>query len=237
MQALPAFDSTTFTPLRVLVDLQGVERGEDVVLDSGNTDTANTPTTRFREGNVVVLRTSTGRYVEADDTNGDVNTAASVTSLITNPGAGGWDGTLTITGHWGSLSVTLSADNTDAAVATAIIAAAAAVNPESSAPITSADEVADSVVSVTNADVGAGTWLKVTHTTVTTAFGADGADAAGVEADYRITSKFADLVDADATAVHAPVSTLMKGHFDESNLINLTAQAKAAFLRRGSRFS
>lgn len=234
MAALPAFDSTTFTPLRVLVDLQGVERGEDVTLDSGNTDTANTPTTRFREGNVVVLRTSTGRYVEANDANGDVNTAASINTLISNPGSGGWDGTLTITGHWGSLTVTLSAANTDAAVAAAIIAAAAAVNPESSAPITSAD--ATGTVSVTNADVGAGTWLKAVHTTVATMFGSD-ADAAGADADYRITSKFADLVNVDNTAVHAPAPTLMKGHFDESELINLTAQAKASFLRRGARFS
>ena len=207
---------------------------EDVLMASGQVSSL-TPTTRHPPGTVLAYYTAGAEYVLATDSNADTGDAASVRSLITNPGAGGWDGNLLISGHWGSLTVALSADDTDAAVAAAIIAAAAAVNPEGP-QITAADEVADSVVSITNKDVGADTWLKVTHATVATAFGANGATDAGTDPEIRVTTHYAELADIDGTAKDDMVPCLYAGYFDESNLVALTAQAKAVLTRRGSRF-
>lgn len=232
---IPSYGSTTLSDRKILFTMIGAEQGPDVVLDSGNTDANNTPATRFRAGNVVVLRTSTGRYVEANDTNGDRNAAASINTLITNPGSGGWDGNLVISGHWGTITVALSGDNTDAAVATAINAAVAAQNPESQARITAAD--ATGSVSITNWDVGSGTHLDAYHATVSTMFGAqDVTTAYGTDADYLVTGSPADLVDEAGTAQHAVAPTYRSGHFVLANLINLTGEAKAVLERRGSRF-
>ena len=38
------------------------------------------------------------------------------------------------------------------------------------------------------------------------------------------------------TAINAPVGVLLRGFFDESNLINLTAEARVTLARRGSLF-
>jgi len=229
------FSSYDFDDVAYLIDGQGApQRGNDVLMASGQTS-ALTATHRHPPGTVLVKKTSSGKYYLADDsTNADSSAAASVNTAITNPGSGGWDGTLNITGHWGSLAVTLSADDTDAAVAAKIIAAAAAANPESQAPVTAAD--ATGTVSITNTDVGAGTWLKAEHATVATMMGTGGADANGTDPDVRVTTAFAELKNLSAVAQDWMVPTLTKGNFRTSALSNLTAEAQAVLTRRGSTF-
>lgn len=216
---------------------------DEAVIQSDQVDAGNTAfrTTCLRPGVVLAKRASTGEFVLASDTNADHQAAASVATLITNPGAGGWDGNLIILGHWGTITVALSGDNTDAAVAAAIIAAAAALNPESQAPITAADTTGE--VTITNIDKGAGTWLKAYHATVSGVFntgagvvnGAQG--AIGTDPEIVVTEDYVDMLNGAGTAVDAASGPVTRaGHYDAANLLGLTAEAAAVLLKNGSRF-
>ncbi len=231
---IPHFSSTTIAGRRVLVDSLINPQTDSIVLDSTISDGSATPTHRIRPGNVVTYDTDGKNFLEATDSSADVATAAAVATLITNPGSGGWDGNVVISGHWGSITVALSGANTDAAVAAAIIAAVAAQNPETQARITAADTTGE--VTITNFDVGDGTWLKAVHSTVAAMFGASGQEDAGTDPDVRVTLDYVDLKDEEGTAIDGAVLAARSGHFDASNLINLTAQARAILKRRGAKF-
>lgn len=212
---------------------------EEVVIQSDQVDSGNSAfrTTFLRPGCVLAKRTSTGEFVLASDTNADHQAAASVNTLVTNPGAGGWDGVITIKGDFlpSGFTVTLSGDNTNAAVAAAIIAAAAALNPESQAPVTASD--ATTSVLIKRTDGGAGTWLKVTHATVTTIFGANGQSSYGTDPEIVVTEDYVDMLNGAGTAVDAASGPVTRaGHYDAANLIGLTAEAAAVLLKNGSRF-
>lgn len=236
--ALPGLVSFPRPSRRVTVSNYPHEPAEEVVIQSDQVDSGNSAfrTTFLRPGCVLVKRTSSGEYVLASDANADEQAAAAVATLVTNPGSGGWDGTLTIKGHWGSLSVSLSADNTDAAVATAINSAAAALNPESRAPIVAADTTGE--VTITNADKGAGTWLHCVHGTVTTMFGSTGAGSIGTDPEVRVTLGYVDMLNGAGTAVAASSGPVLRaGNFDAANLIQPTAEAVACLLKQGSRLT
>lgn len=226
------FNSHEYEDVSFLKDGQGAPvAGPTVLMASGQTS-AISPNTVHPPGTVLVKKTGDGKfYLGTDTTNGDAPAAASINTLITNPGAGGWDGDLVIKGHWGTLTVALSGDNTDAAVAAAIIAAAAAVNPEYS-PITAAD--ATGSVSITNKDTGKGTYLHAVHATVTTMLGASGADARGTDPEVVVTKDFADLLDRQGTAQDAQVPTYSKGRFLLAGLSGYTAETLAVLERGGS---
>ncbi len=214
------------------------QEAEEVTILAAQVDSGNSAfrTSFMRPGMVLVEHTDgSGKYVVGSDSNAKHQTQAAVATLITNPGSGGWDGTVTIQGHWGSFTVALSGSNTDAAVAAAIIAAAAALNPESQAPITAADTSGE--VTITNHDKGAGTWLKASHGTVPTMFGAAGAVSYGVDPDVLVTEKYVDMLNGAAASVDSASGEVLRvGRFDASNLINLTAEAAAVLLKRGSLF-
>ncbi len=245
MNLLPGLVSFPRPARRVTVEkLPRVEASEVTIL-AGQVDSGNSAfrTSFMRPGMVLVEHTDgSGKYVVATDTNAKHQTAAAVATLITNPGSAGWDGNLIILGHWGTLTVALSGANTDAAVAAAIIAAAAALNPESQAPITAADTTGE--VTITNIDKGAGTWLKAYHATVSGVFAAgagvvSGAQGAiGTDPDVVVTEGYVDMLNGAAASVDALSGEVLRvGYFDAANLINLTAEAAAVLLKRGSLFS
>jgi len=229
--ALPGIISSTQSYRRHRISDHPYVKGGVGVLDAGNTDAGSTPATRFRPGNVVALRTSTGRFVAANDANGDRNTAASVTS-DEKPDADWQSKTLTVTSSEGDVVVVLGgADDTIAEVVTAVNAAAAALN----IPIVAADSGAADLLVLSTTRKGAGTWIKVTSD-LATAFGAAGKEDSGSDADYRVTEEHADLIDENGTAVHARCATSRAGHYDKSELINLTGEALDVLSRRGSVF-
>jgi hypothetical protein len=237
MSVLPGLVNFPRPARRVTVAKYPREEAEEVVILAGQIDSGNSAfrTSFMRPGMVLVEHTDgSGKYVVATDSNAKHQTAASVATLITNPGAGGWDGDVVISGHWGSLTVALSGADTDAAVAAAIIAAAAALNPESQAPITAADTTGE--VTITNIDKGAGTWLKATHATVATMFGAAGQSDYGEDPDVLVTEKYVDMLNGAGTSVDSASGEVLRvGAFDAPNLINLTAETAAVLLKRGSR--
>lgn len=205
-----------------------------VTVELGQVDSGNTAfrTSFLRPGCVLVKRTATGEFVMANDANADHQTAASINTAVTNPGSGGWDGVVTIQGHWGSFTVTLSGSNTDAAVAAAIIAAAAALNPESQAPITAAD--ASGSVSITNHHKGAGTWLRASHATVAGMFTAAGKAARGTDPDVVVTDDYTDMLSGAGVSQAGLARCTRAGHYKAENLINPTAEAVAVLEKRGS---
>lgn len=236
--ALPGLVNYPRPARRVRVSNYPHQPAEEVVIEAGQVDSGNTAfrTSQLRPGYVLAYDAESGKYVAATHADADHQTAASVATLITNPGSGGWDGNIVLEGHWGSLTVALSGANTDAAVAAAIIAAAAALNPESQAPITAADTTGE--VTITNIDKGAGTWLKATHDAEDTVFGTAGQSSYGTDPDILVTEDYVDTLNGAAVNVDTASGPVTRvGHYDAANLINLTAEAAAILLKRGSRFS
>lgn len=237
---IPHFSTVTVAGARILID-RSIDTQEDVVtLDSTNADAGNTPTHRMRAGNIVILRTSTGRYVEADDANADALTPATVSAIETADA--GWQSTTITTTIRGGVSfdVVLGAgDDTDAEVVTALNANA----------VFAANCIADEsggFVRIRTLEAGAEAQLHV-NSTLATAYGANGIADNGTDPDVRVMLELASLQDKEGTAINADANTARKGHFDESALIvggavaSLTDQnyieAKAVLLRRGSIFA
>lgn len=206
----------------------GIDQDKPIELDSGNTDAGNTPTTRIRPGTVVVLRTSTSRYVEADDVNGDRGTAAAITTATHVDG----NGVISIVGPHGTISVTTTTGTgTEAENATDLNADAAFA----------AHYVASSAggeLTITARNFGDDEWFYMHADTMATAPFAEGEanGVVGTYADYWVTEFVVDLIDEDAVAIHEYVTASRKGHYDESVLLLLTDEAKQTLLHRGSIF-
>jgi len=226
--SLPGIFSSTITPRKILLDESLSVHGDQIVLDSGNTDSGATPTHRMRPGNVVIKRASTGRYVEANDTNADGLTAPAITS---SSHADTTD-VIALVGNHGSISVTVSTGTgTEANCATDLNADAdfAAFYTASSA----AGEL-----TITANRGGADEWFYIAAATAAGMGFAEGVDnyVSGADPDVRVVCEAGDLQDPDGTAQHAPATNLIRGYFDESQLINLTGAAKEVLSRRGSIF-
>ena len=227
-QILPQVQETTLADRNLLIDSTGLVQGQDVVLDSTNVDVP-TPTFRIRPGNVVVLRTSTGLYVEATDPNGDRNTVATITSVGHVDG----NGVIAVVYKGMTISVTTATGSgTEAENATDLNADV----------LFRAHLIASSgagELTIASRSTGADEDLFVDATTRDAAGFAEGIanSVNGVDEDYKVTADFGDLQDDDGNAVNGAVATWDAAHFDESNLLNLTGEARGVFARRGSRFS
>lgn len=234
MSGLPGIGSLSRTALRYLIDLSIPTRPDTVVLDSATTDSGSTPTTLIRAGNVLVKRTSTGQYVEANHANGDSPTQPTVTSA--EAADTDWDGTTITTyldGVLVSTVVLAGTDDSTSEVVTALNTDYAAQN----LPIVASG--LDAAVLVITAH-GISRSLRIESTLATayaTAGGAGSyAEDVGNEADFVVLDETVSMLDMGGTAQDTPVRVLRSGYFDESELVNLTAEAKAEFLRRGARF-
>lgn len=225
---VPHFTSTTIAGRRVLVDDSITPECQSVTLDSSNTDAGSTPTHRFRPGNVVGRRASTGRFIEANDSNVDVATQPAITSS----GHADGNGVIAVVGNHGTISVTTTTGaGTEANNATDLNANAAFA----------AHYVASSgggELTITARGAGKDEWFYVDAASRDAAGFAEGVSNGvyGEDGQYGVTLEYADLKDDEGTAVHAECLVAFKGNFDASNLINLTAQARAAMKKQGARF-
>lgn len=228
----PRRDVTTLPAATHRLTQRGVEKDAPVTLDSTNTDSGSTPASRFRAGNVVILRTSTLRYVEANDTNADSMAAATVRSAEA-PDADWQSATITVSADGQAvIIVTLGAtDDTVAEVVTALNADAIFA-----ANFIAADAGAGDEVDITALEGGAGKFILV-ESSLATAFGAAGTTGIGTDPDVRVMEEVVDLVDRDNVAINESGVASFVGDYDESVLINLTDEAKAVLLRRGASFS
>ena len=225
---VPGIQESAKTHPNHLRTSEGLVLSPYIVLDSGNTDSGSSPASMFRCGNVVVKRTSTGRFVEADDANGDRNAAPSITSS----GHADGNGVIAIVYKGGSvISVTTSTGsgteanhatdlNADAAFAALFVASSAGGE-----------------LTITAKQAGADVYFYMDSTTMASAGFAEGEGNAvsGSDAEYLVTHSTVSLVDNAGSAAHAEAEASWAGDYNSGNLINLTAEAKAVLLRRGSR--
>lgn len=201
-----------------------------ILSDSSNVDSGSTPTTVLREGNVLVLRTSTGKYIEANDTNGDRNAGAVVTALIAADAT--WQSkTITCSTNGGDkVTVTLGGgDNTNALVA-------AALNGDADFARHYVADGTGALLTITSLKTGEDIHLLVTSS-LSTAFGSTGTAASGSWADYGVLARPCDQVNEAGSASDTRASIVYaKGRFRESALINLTPDARRALIGRGCSF-
>ena len=230
MPAAPGMDSYQLDFPAFLVDGQLTMQGDDALVASGQTS-AITPDHRIPQGTVLVKRTGDSKFYLADTaTNGDDrNTAPALTSSSHADTLGA----LVIVGNHGTISVTTSTGTgTEAENATDLNADAAfAAHYDATS---GAGEL-----TITARATGAEEWFYVDATSAD-GFGfteGDAGKAQGTDAEYVVTTFPADLKDSEAAAVDALAPCLTRGHFRESKLSNLTGEAKAVFLRRGSLFA
>lgn len=236
-----SFGSYSLRHPAFLVDEQLSVAGNDVRI-AGSQTTDATPTTRVEPGTVVVKESGDGLYYLADAADGvsagDINTVALVSSAEAPDG------------DWASKVVTWSVFYADGSSYTGTVTAAAG------------DDTVAEFVTLLNADAAFANHLVAAANTVleirsrakgrvtvrisvnlTTAYGtvsgsSSYTEASGTEADYRVVTRHVDLVDAQGTALTAsqPVATLLAGKFRESALSNLSNEAKAVLMGRGSLF-
>ena len=226
--AVPGLTTTAKAYTRHRRTDEGLVMVPSVVIDSGNTDSGSSPTSLFRPGNVVVLRTSTGRYVEANDSNGDDNGAAAITTSSHGDG----NGVIAISYKGGTvISVTTTTGSgTEANHVTDLNAA------EEFAALFFASS-AGGELTITSRAAGSDVYFHMDSTTMATASFAEGETNAvsGTDAEYLVTEAHAKLTDENGTAAHDDCTASWSGDYVSANLINLTAEAKAVLIRRGSR--
>lgn len=225
---LPNFQSTTFTDRHILESVVGLELAPQTLIDGTNSsDATNTPTWRVRPGMVLGLDISAGLWLNADHASVDVSAPASISSSSHTDG----NGVIKLVGPGGTISVTTTTGTgTEANNATDLNADAnfaahyIATSGGGELTITAIDPFAD---------------FYVHSDTMATAAFAEGIanKVQGVPGDYRVVADFVDLQDVDGNAVNGPVRAYARGHFDESNLINLTPDAKLVLSKRGSRWA
>lgn len=228
MSTIPHFSSTTISGREVLIDDSLATEAGSITLDSGNTDTGSSPTTRFRPGNVVIKRTSTGRFVEANDANADDLGAATITTSSHADATAD----IVVVGNHGTITVTVSTGSgTEANCATDLNADA-----DFAAHYTASSGGGE--LTITSNEVGPDEWFYMGAGTSDSYGFAEGENngVRGTQPDVRVTAEYADLVDEEGTAVHADVLAYRRGHFDASQLINLTAEARSLLTARGSIF-
>ena len=79
MSRIPHLTTTSLPGVDPLVDDSIDTQADSITLEAANTDAGSSPTHWFRPGNVTILRSGTGEYVEATDANADSSTAPSIT--------------------------------------------------------------------------------------------------------------------------------------------------------------
>lgn len=235
----PGFISSRLDDVALLLRPDGARRGQNATLTSGMTSSTASPTSRIPPGMVIVKRTSTGKFLPATDANGDRNSAAVVTSLIAG---GATTASKTISLYVkGRLIVTVTlgaGDDTTSEIVTALNANA------TFAAYAVASGADGSPLVVTSLEKGSDVVMKLTSN-LTTLFGANGTDASGADADYRIVKSYADMLDAFGSAQEPSVETWIAGVFsasaiaaavDGSGNSTLTGEAKAVLTRLGCKF-
>jgi hypothetical protein len=203
--------------------------GSDVVLRAAAVDPGSNPPSRVRKGFVIVSNALDGLYSAASDPLADRNVGAVVTALQTADAI--WAGktiTVAIRGR-PIVTVPLGANtNTDALVVADLLANATFAQFFQAA-------VSGARVQITSLETGADVVMTATSNNPA-AFGAHGTDAAGRDADYRVTAEPVDLVDPTGAPANNTVKTSLKAFYLEAALIGLTGEARAVLARRGALF-
>lgn len=231
MAHLPGSISTlTNTDRLIHIDETNYLGGPACRLVSTITDAGATPTTTIRKGCVVVKKTSDGLFYLSTTAGGDRNTAPTITSSGNTDTA---DGTVKLVGNHGTISVTIATGSgTEADVVTDLNASAAFA----------AHYVATSgagEVTITARGTGSAEWFYIhSDTTASVGFAEGEANSKyGTNAEYYVTEEEVSTLDpSTGVAAIVEVKTSARAFYDESQLLYLTAEARAVLSSRGALF-
>lgn len=230
MARLPGLHVRSFEPRRYLVNHHPLVVGSVAVLDP-SARSPLPPPHRLLAGTVIVRSArQPALFLTATDPLGQRCLPAEVTSLAVADAA--WAGSVLTTSLAPGLGVAVPLD----AQATTT---AAVVDQLNQNPLFAGDFLADDAggrVRIRTREAGAHTLLRV-ESSLPAAFGPNGLAGAGRDADYRVTDATGEVRDMDGNPLEAAVPTVVVGHFRESELLELTPEARAVLSRRGSLFA
>ena len=229
MASAPGVYKRELEDRRYILTEQGLVRGRAVVLDR-ETRSPLPPDYWIEPGMVIVRRKASGRFVHASHPDGERNQPASVSSF--QPADAAWANTaITVSLARGlGFAVLLDANAVDNA---------AVLDQLNQSQVFAAHFLADQdsngLVRIRSRGSGAGRHLHV-QSALAAAFGPDGVAGHGIDADYRLVDAYADVRELGGGRIHALAPTVLAGHFDESQLLHLTSEARVVLSRRGSIF-
>ncbi|MCA8926268.1 MAG: hypothetical protein KDD82_30960 [Planctomycetes bacterium] len=229
MPAVPGIYRQDLEDRRYVLHEQGLLRGQEVVLDE-ETYSPLPPNDWIPPGTVVVRRQSAGRYVHPTHPDAARNQPAAVSSL--QPADQAWAGTVVTASLTPGLGFAVPLDQS--AVDNPAVIDQLNQDPAFVAHFLADEDQAGNVRVRTRA-AGADQQLSVSSS-LAAAFGPEGRAAHGTDADYRVTDAWAAVRELDGSPSHYMVPTLLAGHFDESELVHLTPEARVVLSRRGSIF-
>ena len=238
MQAPIKLVTRTRTARRVFMDGRRLSAGYEigVTILSTTVDSGSTPTTILRPGNVLG-KISTGKYTEANDSQITESTIGSITGTVTDASSNaGFGKTLKWTYRDGVEQTITMGSTTASHDANAEIVVILNADADFSADLI-ADE-SGNFVRIRTKRGGSLEYFKITDGTLNAVLGfTDNTEVYGTDGDYVVTDDYVDMRDADGTASDQQgVTAVRRGHFDESNLINLTQDARRVLTQRGSIF-
>lgn len=228
MGLLPGLYTRAFDRRRHLINHHPELPGSDVVLDR-TTRSPVAPFHRIPEGTVVVKQVTAPTFVAASDPRGARCRPAEI--VAAQPADAAWANTIVTASLASGLGFPVLLDQA------AVTTAAVVDQLNQSVPFASqflADDVGG-VVRIRTREAGAHKHLLV-ESTLPAAFGPAGAVGKGVDADYRVTDQAVELRDLEGNPIEAVVPSLVIAHFDESELLHLTPEARAVLARRGALF-
>jgi len=203
--------------------------GSDVILDR-LTRSSVPPAFRIPAGTVIVRLQSGQTFVDASDPRGGRCLPAEIRAL--QPADAAWANTLISAGLARGLGFAVQLDP----AATTTGAVVDQLNRHVPFGLHFLADDVQGVVRIRTRETG-GHVHMFAESSLPAAFGPSGSAAHGLDADYRVSDETVEVRDLDGNPIEALVSTLVMGHFDESELLNLTPEARAVLSRRGALFA
>lgn len=238
MQAPIKLVSATRTHRRIFMDGGKLAAGSEIAITilSTTVDSGSSPTTILRPGNVL-CKISTGKYTEANDSQVTESAQASVTGTVSDSSSAAGFGKTFIWQYKDGPAQTVTmgsttADNDDNSEIIANLNA----DPDFSADLIA--EASGNYVKISARRAGSTEYFKIGAGTLNAVLGfTDNTEVYGTDGDYVVVPDYVDMLDGAGTAADQHgVHAVRRGHFDESNLINLTQDARRILTQRGSIF-
>lgn len=205
----------------------GIERDQAAMVDGTTRDSTNSPTTRIRAGTVLGAM-SDGTFVDA----GDSAVVASTQAYVDSSEApdGDWTGqTLTVTYDGVTLIDAYTLTGNDL---TTIIAELSALSNVDKLSFTN-----DGSGNLRISSIEAGPHHITVASDLSTAYGGSTQEDLGDDGDYRVLLETIDVEDPlDGTDKDVKAKVAYVGDWDESELLEMTDEARRVLLSRGSRF-
>lgn len=239
---MPAIELTSAgrADRRIFMDGGDLSRGAEIAVTvlSTTVDSGGDPrTTILRPGNVLCKISGTGKYTEANDSQVTETVHASVTGTVSDASSNAGFGKTFKWKYKDGPEQTITMGSTTASHDTnAEIVALLNADPDFSADLIA--EESGNFVKISARRAGSMEYFKVTAGTLNAVLGfVDDTEHKGTDGDYIVLRDYLDMFDAGGVASDQHgVTVVRKGHFDESELINLTADARRILTQRGSLF-